>query len=187
MSPHFLSDILQPVPLSRDPTTLSVEDTRISSFPFRFLTMNTIDDTPMITLMLIIDLLLDALSIGRTADHFAMSDGCVNTSTHTWKILYYYFNPPGVLINGHDYVRTAANMLTLMAIMQSACDRDGLTLFSDHRYDGPSLRAADGNLNLSLLTLYRRPDLLVPDCTDLDHRAPLHDAYSAPSRTRQVL
>ena len=43
--------------------------------------------TPML-IKLDIDLLLDALSDGRMAAHLAISERCVNTMTHIWKILY---------------------------------------------------------------------------------------------------
>ena len=43
--------------------------------------------TPML-IKLDIDLLLDALSDGRMAAHLAISERCVNTMTHLWKILY---------------------------------------------------------------------------------------------------
>ena len=183
-------------------------------------------------IILFIDLLLDALSDGRTAAHLAISERCVNTMTHIWKTLYYYFNPTGgprgcaqsttrqraqlthsrrvttahhdalalpnlpdadvpvhnlqkilflFWLRGHDYMRTATNMLALMAAVLSAGDRGGPTLFSDCLYGpfprlcGSFPRMPGGTIDLGLLALYRRPALLVPGYADLDRRAPLHD------------
>mmetsp|Transcript_20128 Transcript_20128/g.42402 ORF Transcript_20128/g.42402 Transcript_20128/m.42402 type:complete len:131 (-) Transcript_20128:769-1161(-) len=76
-------------------------------------------------------------------------------------------------LRGHDYMRTATNMLTLMATVLSAGDRGGPTLFSD-RLCGPSFRMPGGTIDLRLLTLYRRPALLVPGSANLDRRVPHH-------------
>ena len=50
--------------------------------------------TPML-IKLVINLLLDALSDGLMAAHLAISERCVNTMTHIWRILYCHFNPTG--------------------------------------------------------------------------------------------